>query len=140
MAGITHLLDTSVYSQRLRKVPVPAVVECWSALGNAALAISSICEAELLFDLEKKASPRLWTEYEHYLKNQLVVLPLDRPVLETYAKVKAEMQVAGWVIGEFDLLIGATALANKLTLATLNTKDFAKIPGLVIEDWSEVKV
>jgi len=136
MAGITHLLDTSVYSQRLRKSPVPGVVQRWSSLGNAALAISSICEAEILFGLEKKGSERLWAEYDHYLKNQLVLLPLDRSVLETYARIKAEMQTAGLVIGEFDLLIGATAIANKLILATLNTKDFSKIPGLVVEDWS----
>ena len=135
---ITHLLDTSVYSQRLRKVPLQSVVHRWSDLGNASLAISTICEAEVLFGLEKKASARLRIEYEQYLKNQLVVLPLDRNVIETYARIKAETLSAGLVIGEFDLLIGATALANKLTVATLNTKDFAKIPGLVVEDWSEI--
>jgi len=43
---------------------------------------------------------------------------------------------SGVTVGEFDLLIGTTALANKLTLATLNVKDFAKIPSLKVEDWS----
>lgn len=133
---ITYLLDTSVYSQRLRKVPVPGVVSRWSALGDQALAISTICEAEVLFGLEKLGLPRLWTEYNHYLKNKLVVLPLDRKVIETYAKIKAETLNAGVSIGEFDLLIGASALANGLTLATLNVKDFSKIPGLILEDWS----
>lgn len=133
---ITHLLDTSVYSQRLRKQPVSGVVRRWSALGNARLAMSTICEAELLFGLNKKNSARLWTEYEQYLKHQLVVLPLDRKVIETYARIKAETLSAGLSIGEFDLLIGATALANNLKVATLNTKDFAKISGLVVEDWA----
>ena len=90
----------------------------------------------MLFGLEKKASVRLWAEYEHYLKNQLVVLPLDSKVIETYARIKAGTLRAGLSIGEFDLLIGATALANNLKVATLNTKDFSKIPNLVIEDWS----
>ena len=133
---ITHLLDTSIYSQRLRRHPHQKTVQRWSELGNASLAISSICEAEVLFGLEKKASVRLWAEYEHYLKNQLVVLPLDRKVIETYARTKAGTLRAGLSIGEFDLLIGATALANNLKVATLNTKDFSKIPNLVIEDWS----
>jgi len=133
---ITHLLDTSIYSQRLRHHPHQKTVERWSELGNASLAISSICEAEVLFGLEKKASVRLWAEYEHYLKNQLVVLPLDRKVIETYARIKAGTLRAGLSIGEFELLIGATALANNLKVATLNTKDFSKIPNLVIEDWS----
>jgi len=133
---ITHLLDTSVYSQRLRRHPHPGTVRRWSGLGNASLAISTICEAEVLFGLEKKNSVRLWTEYEHYLKHQLVVLPLDRKAIETYARIKAETLSAGLSIGEFDLLIGATALANNLKVATLNTKDFAKIPGLMVDDWS----
>ncbi|MFP4069945.1 MAG: type II toxin-antitoxin system VapC family toxin [Opitutales bacterium] len=133
---ITHLLDTSVYSQRIRKGPVKGVVRRWEALGDASLAISTICEAEVLFGLEKQASPRLWLEYRHYLENRLVVLPLERKAIEAYARIKARTQADGFVIGEFDLLIGATALAHGLTLATLNVRDFGKIPDLLVEDWS----
>lgn len=134
---ITHLLDTSVYSQRLKRQPIQAVVRRWSDLGDAKLAISTICEAELLFGLEKKNSARLWTEYKQYLKNKLVVLPLDRKTIEMYAAIKSELIVQGLTVGEFDLLIGATALANKLRLATLNTRDFLKIESLEVEDWGQ---
>ena len=60
---LTHLLDTSVYSQRLKPQPVEAVVKKWSQLGNQRLAIAAACEAELLFGLTKRNSERLWTEY-----------------------------------------------------------------------------
>lgn len=36
---------------------------------------------------------------------------------------------------EFDLLIGVTALQNKLTLVTDNIKDFVNLEGLKIENW-----
>jgi tRNA(fMet)-specific endonuclease VapC len=39
-------------------------------------------------------------------------------------------------IGKQDLKIAATALANQLIVATGNRRDFARVPGLVIEDWS----
>lgn len=136
MVQLTHLFDTSVYSQRLRRHPHPGTVRRWSGLGNTRCSVSTICEAEVLLGLEKRASSRLWTEYEHFLKNQLVVLPLDRKVIETYARIKAQTLSTGCVIGEFDLLIGATALANDLILATLDASDFSKIPGLRYEDWS----
>lgn len=133
---ITHLLDTSVYSQRLRPRPIENVVSNWEALGDSRIAISTICEAELLYGLEKKNSPRLWREYDEYLKNKLVVLPLDQKAIEVYAKIKSALSSQGTVVGEFDLLIGATALSNGLKIATLNIRDFSKIPKLEVEDWS----
>ena len=36
---------------------------------------------------------------------------------------------------EFDLLIGATAIENKLTLVTDNTKDFKNLDGIKMENW-----
>lgn len=133
---ITHLLDTSVYSQRLKQRPAQTVVRRWSDLGDIQLAVSAICEAELLFGLEKKNSVRLWTEYEQFLKNRLLVLPLDRKTITIYAKLKAGLLARGFSVGDFDLLIGATALSNDLVLATLNRRDFARIDGLRVEDWS----
>ncbi len=35
-----------------------------------------------------------------------------------------------------DLMIAAIALANGLTLVTNNTREFARVPGLKLEDWS----
>jgi tRNA(fMet)-specific endonuclease VapC len=40
-------------------------------------------------------------------------------------------------IGKNDLRIGAIALVNGATVATLNLRDFSRIPGFTIEDWSQ---
>ncbi len=40
-------------------------------------------------------------------------------------------------IGAMDLRIAATALSRSLTLLTRNSKDFSRIPGLAIEDWTK---
>ena len=42
------------------------------------------------------------------------------------------------MIGPYDLLIAAIALANGCTLVTHNTQEFSRIPGLVLEDWESV--
>jgi predicted nucleic acid-binding protein len=86
---LTHLLDTSVYSQRLRPQPLPGVVRRWRELGDSAVAISAIVEAELHYELQKKQAERLWQEYRAYLENRLAVLPVDKPVAEVFARLKA---------------------------------------------------
>ncbi|SDW90631.1 tRNA(fMet)-specific endonuclease VapC [Hydrobacter penzbergensis] len=40
------------------------------------------------------------------------------------------------MLDDFDLLIGATAIANDLVLATRNTSDFDRLKGIVLEDWT----
>jgi predicted nucleic acid-binding protein len=133
---LTHLLDTSVYSQRLRPKPVAGVIRRWQQLGDAALAISAICEAEILYGLERKGSARLWTEYHEYLENRLVLLPLDQAVAARYALLKARQQTCGQPVADFDLLIAATAMEHGLIVATLNVRHFSAIEELKVEDWT----
>jgi predicted nucleic acid-binding protein len=41
------------------------------------------------------------------------------------------------MIGPHDLLVAATALAGGHALATLNRREFARVPGLVLREWAE---
>ena len=132
----THLLDTSVYSQPLRKAPLRAVQRRWAALGDGSLSTSVICEAEVLQGLEAKGSERLWWAYRSVLKGRVHVLPVDVRVAEHYARVQAVTTRIGRTRPAFDLLIAATALAHELTLATCNVRHFEGIDGLSVEDWS----
>ena len=57
------------------------------------------------------------------------------PSLRTYGETKSQLEAKGMRIDEFDLLIGATAVDNSMTLVTHNTKHFQRIPNLKLEDW-----
>lgn len=135
--SVTHLLDTSVYSQPLKPVPHPGATRRWQALGNAAVAISAICEAEVLFGIEKKQSANLTAGYERILKGTLPVLPVDSDVAAAYAKLRADCERRGAPVADMDLLIAATAHAHHLTIATLNANDFHAVQGVHVEDWSQ---
>ena len=133
---VSHLLDTSVYSQPIRKAPLRSVQRRWAALGDRSLSTSVICEAEVLQGLEARGSDRLWRAYRSVLKDRVQVLPVDIRVAEHYARVQAASARAGRTRPAFDLLIAATALVHGLTLATCNVRHFEGIEGLSVEDWA----
>ncbi|RLB48131.1 MAG: type II toxin-antitoxin system VapC family toxin [Deltaproteobacteria bacterium] len=133
----THLLDTSVYSQVLKPRPLPSVVRRWQQLGDDRLAISSICEAELLYGLALRGSERLYASYERALKDRLRMFAVDRAVAVAFAASKAAQREKGRMVADLDLLIAATAKAHGLVVATTNAKHFNLLEGLAVEDWSQ---
>ena len=67
------------------------------------------------------------------LDGQLDVLPFGPVELLAYGRI---LKACGFARAKvLDRLIAATALANRLALATRNPKDFKGIPGLTIEAW-----
>lgn len=132
----THLLDTSVYSQPIKRSAHPVVESRWRTLGDDSLAISAICEAEVLFGIEKHGSTRLQNAYDSTLRGRLPLLQIDADVAATYARLRAECERSGQRVADMDLLIAATAKTHGLIVATLNVSDFNRIPGITFEDWS----
>lgn len=135
--ALSHLLDTSVYCQPIKPRPVEMVRLRWIALGDDALAISAICEAELLYGLELKKSTRLQALYDGLLKERLRILAVDSGVAKHFATLKSWSKANGRVLSDFDLLIAATARTHDLRLATLNSRHFKGLPNLRVEDWSQ---
>ena len=133
---VTHLIDTSIYTQPLRPRPLKSVIEKWTKLGDEALSISVICEAELLYGLRWKNSRKLISKYEAFLKGRLTVYPVNEAVAEQFALLKAQQRKIGRMVADLDLLIAATAQVQKLSLATLNIAHFSQINRLKIEDWN----
>jgi tRNA(fMet)-specific endonuclease VapC len=52
--------------------------------------------------------------------------------MQRFARIRGELRRTGNIIGDFDILIGATALQHKLTLVTRNLRDYTRIPHLDI--------
>ena len=58
------------------------------------------------------------------------------PFTAAAAERDLELRRSGLRVGTMDLRIGATALVRGFTVLTRNTIDFARIPGLSVEDWT----
>lgn len=77
---------------------------------------------------------------EIFLKliNSITVIPLTKNIYSGASDIYVKLQKEGFPTGEFDLLIAATALENKLKIVTNNTKHYIKIEeyfNLKIDNW-----
>ena len=68
---------------------------------------------------------------------KLEVLPLDYPSAKAAGLLRSSLEGKGNLIGPYDLLIAGIALAHNLTVITRNTREFARVPGLRVENWYE---
>lgn len=134
--NLTHLLDTSVFSQPIRDTPAAGVLERWSEIGEAGVCTSAICLAEVLQGLEHRGSEKYWHRYRSLLAGRYPILPVDERVAAHFGSLSAGLRRAGQPRPALDLLIAATCLRHGLAVATLNARHFVGIPGLKVEDWS----
>ena len=134
-----YLLDTTVWIDLLR-TNSSAIRRKLSAHSKSVIGLSIITACELQYGLERRAAkhPDLRAK-EHYLLSAILapfdVLSIDHAVVEIYGRVRAVLESSGTPIGALDTFIAAQALGLGATLVTSNTKEFARVPGLQIEDW-----
>jgi len=133
---VTYLLDTDTCIYWLKGVQ--SVREHLEAIGMDQIAISTITVGELYFGAYNSAKvAENLTRAETFVK-QLAVLPLNDAALKTFGQIKADLRKQGQVVADFDLLIANTALAEARILVTNNTRHYARIPGIQLENWIKV--
>ncbi len=67
---------------------------------------------------------------------QLEIIPFEEHAACIYGGIRAHLEKAGMPIGSMDMLIAAHALSLGVPLVTNNTREFAKVPGLALFDWT----
>ena len=98
--------------------------------------ISVITKAELLFGVEKSPRrPHDEAALGAFLAYVEVLDFLDQAALD-YARIRADLQKKGMMIGANDLFIAARARSLGLTLVTNNTREFRRVPHLTTENWT----
>lgn len=94
--------------------------------------IAAITVAELWHGVERASGKRKATR-ERYLKAVLEPIPIIHYTEQTayeHARIWAELEASGTMIGFYDLIVGATAMERGSSVATFNTRHFAKMKGL----------
>ena len=113
------LLKDKLLSYQLEFIKIPAVVA-----------------AELLHGANKSREKyKSIVQVEEFLSHYDII-PFGLSDAKVYGEIKAKLEAEGNIIGSNDLLIAAAVLSRNGILVTNNTREFSRIDGLMLEDWT----
>jgi tRNA(fMet)-specific endonuclease VapC len=100
------------------------------------VAIPSVVAYELEYGTLQNGSPRRRAVVSALLAG-LTQVPFDGEAALETARIRIELESRGRVIGPIDLLIAGTAVSRSALLVTNNTKEFSRVKGLRLSDWTK---
>ncbi len=133
-----YLPDTNAYSAYLAGRSPQLTARMRVAFEAGELRISVMVLAELAFGAEKIRTILGETKFARRvdaLRKQIEIEPLGKDFPDHYAKVRVQLERIGWKIGDRDTIIAAHALALGAVMVTRNVNEFARVPGLKVENW-----
>lgn len=134
---VRWLLDTNIVSELARARPSAAVCLRFNS-HELELAIPAVVWHELLYGVARMPAGQRrenLAEFIEQVAGALPKLPYDAAVARVHAELRASGAARGRILSEPDAHIAALALTHDLRLVTRNTRDFADIPGLRLENW-----
>jgi tRNA(fMet)-specific endonuclease VapC len=129
------MLDTDISSYIIRKRP-ETVRARFREMAGEQLCLSVVSEAELLYGVKAKGSPRTLAAMIADFLRRLTILDWSRAAAQHYADIRAKLESVGTPIGNMDLLIAAHARSVGAVLVTNNEKHFRRVAGLKVENWT----
>lgn len=131
-----YLLDTNILIFLMKKGN-KRLLQKIESQDFGALAISSITLAELEFGAANSSKPEFNRSIFLGVLSAINVVEFEDNCAYEYGKIRYRLKKNGSPIGPMDMLIAATAMANNLILVTNNVKEFEKVEGLKIQDWTK---
>ncbi len=101
----------------------------------SSLRMSAITLAELRFGAAKSTQSARVNARLQALTSRITVVSFDEAATVRYGELRALLERRGSPIGPLDTLIAAHALSQGWALATHNTAEFRRVPGLKVVDW-----
>ena len=104
---------------------------------GVSIAVSTVVLYELWYGVARSQRRRENAQrLRVFLSGDVEVVPFDEQDAVAAGDLRAALETAGTPIGPYDLLIAAQALRSGTTLVTANVSEFARVPGLIWQDWT----
>ena len=127
------LLDTNICIYIINAKP-PAVLARFQHYRLGDIGLCSVVAAKLAYGVAKSGSARNRQALEMFLA-PLTILPFDAAAVWAYGDLRADLERRGTPVGSLDTMIAAHALSLQAMLVTNNTREFAKVPSLQLDNW-----
>jgi tRNA(fMet)-specific endonuclease VapC len=131
-----YMLDTDISSYIMKRSD-DNVLRRLQRVAVSDVCISAITSAELMYGVE--VSPRRQKDQaalDAFLRH-VAVLNYPATAALDYAIIRADLKRNGTMIGANDLLIASHSRFLGLTLVTNNTREFGRVHGLRLENWTD---
>lgn len=129
-----YLLDTTTCIFIKNRNPVHVLERLRTSLDKGVL-LSSVSVAEMQYGVYNSSN----IEKNRIALTEFLapfeILNFDDADAEEFGRLRADLKSKGTIIGAYDMLIAAQAIARNLILVTNNTGEFKRIAGLKLEDW-----
>jgi tRNA(fMet)-specific endonuclease VapC len=130
-----YLLDTNVCIAVMKGNPL--VQKRWRSHVPSDCGVSTVSFYELYSGIVRCRHPALEQIKVERLIQPMSLIPFDEEAAKRTAEIRWHLEQNGQMIGPYDLMLGGQALALDMILVTHNTKEFQRIPGLMLEDWQD---
>jgi tRNA(fMet)-specific endonuclease VapC len=127
------MLDTNICIFIMKKNET--VLKRFFAEIRHGVCISSITLSELEYGVEKSTAAARNRANLLAFSTLADIMPFDSFAAHCYGEIRTALEKKGTPIGSLDMLIAAHAKSLGLTLVTNNTKEFARVEGIRLEDW-----
>ena len=131
-----YLLDTNICIY-ISKYQPPQVKQKFLQHTMAELNISIVTLGELYFGAQKSQAKDKALKVIRQLAKTVQIAHLDQNVATHYADIRYQLQQQGNIIGNNDLWLAAHARANNWIMVTNNEKEFLRVQGLSVQDWTQ---
>jgi len=134
-----YLLDTNACIGLIRQEPAELRRKFERARSaGSELLVSAVAAFELWYGVAKSAKMEANARLvETFFAGPIGLLPFDDEDAKSAGRIRANLEVAGKMIGSYDLLMAGQAVRHKMTLVTANSREFGRVKELVWQDWSK---
>ncbi len=131
---LKYLLDTNIVIYTMKNRPQQVKKRFQKHHGQMGMSVVTL--GELVFGAERSQQVERNLADIEAMAARLEVLPFDNKAAYHFGQIRAALYRTGQPIGPYDMMIAGQARAIGLILVTNNVKEFERVPGLLLEDWS----